>query len=288
MPAVQRLQGIISHLQPQATSGHPTSKAIDTLKGKVAIVTGSSSGVGAACVKLLASKGCDVVICYNSSRDGAEKVAAECRSYGVRTAVCQGDVGKQENCKKLVDEVMNTLGRIDLLVNNAGTTKRVLLDNLTDLSDADFQWIYATNTISAYNMIRYCAPHMKAVGGGRVVMLASHAGTHHTVGSSIAYICSKAALVAMTRAMAKALGPDIKVNAVCPGFIEGDYLIKAFGEEGYKKTKDAVISKVPGGAVNTGEDVAQAVLWFLEGAPNITGEAVTMDAGFGLLRGPAL
>lgn len=287
MPPLQRLQGIISHLQPQPTSGHPTSKAIDTLKGKVAVVTGSSSGVGASTVKLLASKGCDVVVCYNSSKGGAEKVAAECRNYGVRALVCQGDVSKEANCKQLVDEVMNGLGRIDLLVNNAGATKRVPLNNLTDLSQEDFQWIYATNTISAYNMIRYCTPHMKAVGGGRVVMLASHAGTHHTVGSSMAYICSKAALVAMTRAMAKALGPDIKINAVCPGFIEGEYLVNAYGKEAYDNLKNAVISKVPGGAVNTGEDVAQAVLWFLEGAPNITGEAITMDAGFGLMRGPA-
>merc|ERR1712203_113662 len=122
--------------------------------------------------------------------------------------------------------------------------------------------------------IKFCKPHMQKAGGGRIVQVASHAGTHHTVGSSLAYIASKAALVALTRALAKALGPLIKINAVCPGFIEGDWLVKGLGQEKYDYIKNGLIDKTP-------EDVAQTVLWFLEGAPNITGEAITMDAGFG-------
>mmetsp|Transcript_7213 Transcript_7213/g.20310 ORF Transcript_7213/g.20310 Transcript_7213/m.20310 type:complete len:290 (+) Transcript_7213:64-933(+) len=261
----------------------------ESLAGLAAIITGSSSGVGAACARALARRGCDVVINYNSSKAGADKTAEECRAEGkARAIVVQADVGQEDDCKRLVEESVKAFGRVDLLVNNAGTTKFCAHGDLDGLTTEDFTRIYQTNTVSAFNMIKFCAPHMRNAGSGRVVNVASHAGVYHTLGSSLAYIGSKAALVALTKALGKALGPAIRVNAVCPGFIEGDWLKKGLGEQRYEHIKSVCEEKVPLGAVSNPDLVADNVLWLLTAAPNITGEAVVMDAGVGLLVGPAL
>jgi len=260
-----------------------------SLAGMVALVTGSSSGVGAACALALAKRGCDVVINYNSNKEGAETAAQKCRNEGrVRALVVQADVGEEQDCKRLVEEAVAGLGRIDLLVNNAGTTKFCPHANLDGLTSEDFVSIYKTNTVSAFTVTKLCAPHMRARGSGRVVNVASHAGVYHTLGSSMAYTASKAALVALTKALAKVLGPAIRVNAVCPGFIEGEWLMKGLGKERYDKIKNTLEEKLPLGAVSSPELVAENVMWLLTAAPNVTGEAVVMDAGVGLMVGPAL
>uniref|UniRef100_A0A7S0AKB3 Uncharacterized protein n=1 Tax=Pyrodinium bahamense TaxID=73915 RepID=A0A7S0AKB3_9DINO len=281
--------------EEQRDTRHPSLKrkataalGLDTsLAGLVAIVTGSSTGVGAACAKDLARRGCDVVINYNNSKEAAEEVATECRKW-VRALVVQADVSSEADCRRLVEEAVASLGRIDLLVNNAGTTKFCPHADLDGLTGEDFTRIYQTNTVSAFNMIKFCAPHMRSTGSGRVVNVASHAGVYHTIGSSLAYMTSKAALVALTKALAKVLGPAIRVNALCPGFIEGEWLKKGIGEERYNSVKGSLEEKLPLAAVSTPELVSENLLWLLTAAPNITGEAVVMDAGFGLLTGPAL
>jgi len=279
----------------QEDSGLPAKKQKtafslgESLAGMAAIVTGSSSGVGAAVAMALAKRGCGVAINYNSSKEGAEKTAEECRAAGEgKVIVVQGDVGQEADCKKIIAAAVEAFGRLDMLVNNAGTTMFCPHDNLDGITGDDFMRIYQTNTVSAFNMIKFCMPHFKAAGGGRVVNVASHAGVLHTVGSSLAYINSKAALVAMTRAMGKALGPTIRVNAICPGFIEGEWLKKGLGDATYDRLKGGLEAKLPLRAVANPDRVAENVLWLLTAAPNITGEAIVMDGGLGLMVGPAL
>jgi 3-oxoacyl-[acyl-carrier protein] reductase len=254
------------------------------LQGGVAIVTGSARGLGAATAKLLASKGCNVVVNHTKSEDQAEAVAADCRAAGAEAIVCQADVSEDADCRRMAQAAMDKWGRIDGLVNNAGTTKFCAHDNLEGLSAEDFHYVLGVNTIGPFQMVRAVAPHMQAQGHGSVVNVSSVAGIQ-AIGSSLAYIASKGGLNTMTIAMARALGPDIKVNAICPGFIEGDWLRQGMGAERYDATKAHLESATPLRAVNAPEDLAETVVFLLSNAPNITGEIITVDAGMGLLRG---
>ena len=255
------------------------------LDGAVVIVTGSARGVGAATARMLAARGARVVVNYSKSRDEAEAVAAECR-VASEALVCQADVSIDEDCRRMVAGAVEAWGQIDGLVNNAGTTVVRAHHDLDGLDAADFQHVYGVNTIGPFQMIRAVAPHMRARGRGAVVNVSSVAGVYG-IGTSLAYVGSKAALNMLTVALARALGPEIKINAVCPGFIEGAWLRGALGAARYDKVKEHLETTTPLRAVNAPEDVARAIVWLLEGAPNMTGEILTMDAGMGLIRGNA-
>ena len=254
------------------------------LEGAVVIVTGASRGVGAAAARMLAGRGARVVVNFSKSRDRAEEVAAECRESGGEALVVQGDVSDDSACRRLAREAMARWGRIDGLVNNAGTTVFRAHDDLEGLDAADFQRIYAVNTIGPFQTVRACAPHMKAGGRGAVVNVSSVAGSYG-VGSSLAYVGSKAALNMLTVALARALGPEIAINAVNPGFIAGDWLREGMGEDAYARTKAALERTTPLRAVNEPEDIARNIVRLLGDAPNVTGQLLHIDAGMGLLRG---
>ena len=254
------------------------------LDGAVVIVTGSARGVGAATARLLAGRGAKVVINCSKSRDQAEAVAADCRNGGGEAVVCQGDVAEDTACRRIAAQAIETWGRIDGLVNNAATTVFCAHDDLEGLDAADFQRIYGVNAIGPYQMIRAVAPHMRARAKGAVVNVSSVAGIYG-VGSSLAYVASKAALNLMTVALARVLGPEIAINAVCPGFIEGDWMRAGMGEERYDRVKAHLEATTPLRAVNAPEDVARTIVWLLEAAANVTGEVLSIDAGMGLLRG---
>lgn len=255
------------------------------LKGAVVIVTGSSSGIGAASVRLLASKGCNVVVNYSRSEGPAREVAAECEAAGVEALVCKANVASDEDCRRLVEETVGKWGRIDGLVNNAGTTKFVNHHDLDGLSAEDFKDIYAVNVVGPYQMIRAAAPHLKASGQGSVVNVSSIAGVMGS-GSSIAYAASKGALNTMTLSLARVLGPEIRVNTVCPGFVQGSWLRSGMGAERYDATLASLEKNSPLRRAGTPEDMAEAVVWFLEGARHITGEFLLTDAGNHLLQVP--
>lgn len=254
------------------------------LEGAVVVVTGASRGVGAATARMLAGRGARVVVNFSKSREQAEEVAGECRESGGDALVVQGDVSDDSACRRLAREAMARWGRIDGLVNNAGTTVFRAHDDLEGLDAADFQRIYAVNTIGPFQTVRACAPHMKAGGRGAVVNVSSVAGSYG-VGSSLAYVGSKAALNMLTVALARALGPEIAVNAVNPGFIAGDWLRKGMGEDTYARTKAALERTTPLRAVNEPEDIARNIVRLLGDAPNVTGQLLHIDAGMGLLRG---
>ncbi|MCA1455530.1 SDR family oxidoreductase [Bradyrhizobium sp. BRP22] len=255
--------------------------------GLNAIVTGSASGLGAATAQILAKGGGRVVVNYSNSKKEAEETADHCRSAGAEVVVVQGDVSRDEDCRKIAAAAASW-GGVDALINNAGTTKHVAHDNLEGLSAEDFQRIYAVNTIGPFQMVRATRSLLEAAAkaSGRasaVVNVSSVAGVSG-VGSSIAYAASKGALNTMTLSLSRALAPLIRVNTVCPGYIDTPWFTKGRGEAGAKQVRDAVVARVPLKVASTAEDIAQLVCFLATPASsNMTGECVRMDAGMHLI-----
>ena len=248
------------------------------LNNAVALITGSSSGIGAATARLFAEQGCHVVINYSRNEEGARAVARDCEAHGVRTLVHQADVADDAQCRAMVDAAVAEFGRLDVLVNNAGTTKFCPHHDLDGLHKDDFLRLYEVNTVGAYQMTRAATPALRAAGLAHVVNMASIAGLAG-VGSSIAYAASKGALLTMTKSLARVLGPEVRVNAICPGFVQGEWLEKGLGTEAYNKMLDKTKA---GAALNDAaspETVAQAVLGLVIGGDLSTGEALRVDGG---------
>lgn len=261
------------YTQPTSSGG----TLVDIRAGAV-IITGSATGVGAACAELLASKGCNVVINYTKSEAEAVATEARCRALGVETLLCRADVAKDEDCRRMAAATIDKWGRIDGLINNAGTTQFVNHANLEGLSADDFTHIYSVNVVGPFQMTRAVTPQMKRQGRGAVVNISSIAGVMG-VGSSVAYAASKGALNTMTLSLARALGPEIRVNTICPGFIQGRWLRGGMGDAAYEAAVAAQERVTPLRRAGTPEDMAQAAVWFVEGADLITGEVLLVDAG---------
>ena len=255
--------------------------------GLCAIVTGSASGLGAATASILANGGGRVVINYSSSQKEAEQTADLCRSAGAEVVVVQGDVSRDEDCRRIVAAAA-PWGRLDALVNNAGTTKHVPHDNLDGLSAEDFQRLFAVNTIGPFQMVRAARSLLEAgaKASGRassIVNVSSVAGISG-IGSSVAYAASKGALNTITLSLARALAPLIRVNAVCPGYIDTPWFTKGRGVEGAAKVRDAVVAKVPLKRASSAEDVAGVVCFLATPqSSNMSGEVVRIDAGAHLI-----
>ncbi len=247
-------------------------------QNKVAIVTGSSRGVGAAIAKLLAQNNYHVVINYSKSEKEALDIQAACEASGAETLLCRANVAEDADCRRMAQEAISKWGRIDALVNNAGTTKFCAHDDLEGLVKEDFLNIYSVNLVGPYQMIRAVAPHMKKIGKGAIVNIASTAGINGN-GSCVAYCASKGALITMTKSLARALGPEIRINAVCPGFIQGEWLQGGMGRENYDNLKNYLEATNPLRATSTPETIAPTVLFFLRDATLVTGETLVLDCG---------
>ncbi len=257
------------------------------LTGKVAIVTGGGTGLGAAVSQALAGRGARVLINYARSQAEAEATAEACQALGVDAVAVQGDVGDDAACRGVVEAAVARWGRVDVLVNNAGRTTFAAAGDLEALGDDDFLDIYRTNLLGAYHMIRACAPHMREAGFGAVVNISSIAGLTG-VGSSLAYACSKGALNTLTLSLARALGPEIRVNAVCPGFIATRWFSDPLGQAGMQRIIAAQEAVTPLRRAGTPEDIAKSVLFLAdEGSEHITGVTLVSDAGFHLDLGRA-
>jgi NAD(P)-dependent dehydrogenase (short-subunit alcohol dehydrogenase family) len=255
--------------------------------GLTVIVTGSASGLGAASAAMLAKEGARLVINYSSSQKEAEQTADVCRSAGAEVVVVQGDVSRDEDCKKIVAAAA-PWGRLDVLINNAGITKHVDHGNLDGLSAEEFQRIFAVNTIGPYQMIRAARALLEAGAeqSGRtssVVNVSSVAGVAG-IGSSHAYVASKGALNSMTFSLARALAPAIRVNAVCPGYIDTPWFTKGRGAEAAKMVRDMVTAKSPLKVASSAEDIAELVCFLASPASRtLTGEVMRIDAGAHLI-----
>ena len=190
----------------------------------------------------------------------------------------QADVSNDDECKSMVEAAIKKWGKIDYLVNNAGKTKFNPFENLDGLSGEDFLDIYSVNVVGPYQMIKAVVPYMKQQGGGAIVNDSSLAGING-VGSSIAYVTSKAALNIMTKSLAHVLGPEIRINTVAPGPIQTRWLKGGMGDEAYSALIEQAENELPLKQVATAEDVAETLVWFLEGAKLITGEVLIVDSG---------
>lgn len=249
------------------------------LSGKAAIVTGAGTGVGRATALALAAAGCDVVVNYSRSKDAAEAVAAEAAQQGVRALAVQANVADDADCRRLVAAASDAFGRLDVLVNNAGTTSFIPHDDLEAVTADTWESILGVNLIGPFQMARAAASALKADGGGQIVNISSVAGVYGT-GSSIPYCASKAGLNNLTVTLARVMGPEIQVNSVCPGFIDGSWLQEGFGEA-FDVIKQSVVDRTLLDAVCTPDDVKDAVFGFLLGSKLVTGEILVVDGGYG-------
>ena len=245
---------------------------------KVAIVTGSATGVGAAAAILLAEHGCNVVVNYTRSKAEAEETAATCRAKGAETIVFQADVSDDDACQAMVKAAADQWGRIDYLINNAARTKFNPYPKLDGVSKQDFLDIYAVNVVGAYQMVRAVTPYMKKQGYGSIVNDSSIGGVTG-IASSIPYAASKAALNLMTKSLAHVLAPEININTVVPGMIQTRWLKGGMGEEQYEAMLKSTGAQLPLKKVATPEDIAAVLVWFLESAHLITGETLIVDSG---------
>jgi 3-oxoacyl-[acyl-carrier protein] reductase len=247
---------------------------------KVAIVTGSGTGVGAATALLLARRGYDVLINYSRSEQEAIQSQAACSDAGADTLLLRGDVSDDGDCKAMAQAALTRWSRIDALVNNAGISLFGAASGWDALDMQSFQRVLAVNTIGTFQMVRACVPHLKAVHGA-IVNVSSIAGSLG-IGSSVPYIASKGAVNAMTLHLARTLAPEIRVNAVCPGLITSRWFVQGIGQRGYEQIKASVESSAPLGRASTPEDVAEAIVWLVDGARTVTGELLLLDGGMHL------
>jgi len=247
---------------------------------KAAIITGSGTGVGAATALSLARRGYDVLINYSRSEAQARESEAACREAGANTLLVRGDVSQDADCRALAKAALQAWGRLDALVNNAGVSLFGAAAAWDALDAQAFQQVLGVNALGTFQMVRACAPHLKAARGA-IVNLSSVAGSLG-IGSSIPYIASKGAINAMTLHLARTLAPEIRVNAVCPAFITSRWFVDGLGQDGFDQLKARSESSTPLGRASTPEDVAEAIAWLVDGAPTVTGELIQLDAGMHL------
>jgi len=250
---------------------------------KVCVVTGSSSGIGAATALRYAREGWNVVVNYAHKEEPAQAVAAQCRALGADVLLLRADVAQEADCRRVAAEVEARWGRADVLVNNAGTTKFVGLKDLDGLQAEDFHRIYGVNVVGPWQMTRALLPLLQRHPVAGVVNISSVASMMG-IGSSIAYMASKGALNAMTFGLARALGPAVRVNAIAPGLVETPWLKDGLGAERYAAGVDAYKARAVLEAVIAPEDIADAAWWLGAGAAKTTGEVLLVDAGLRLTK----
>lgn len=258
----------------------------ESLPRRIALVSGGSSGIGAAAAIRFAAAGCHVAVTYRSNRSGAEDTVRRCMETGVDAFSIGGDVADDAACRAIAHAVQDRWGRIDVLVNNAGMTRFAEATDLDALQASDFERIFAVNVTGAYQMTRAARAALEAANGS-VVTVSSHAGLSG-IGSSMAYAASKGALNTLTLSLARALAPAVRVNAVCPGFVDTDWMKPKLGAEGLAAFRDRVTHNAPLKTVPTADDVADAIVWLALSARAITGQLLVIDGGTHLTVGSPL
>ncbi|MCA9135855.1 MAG: SDR family oxidoreductase [Planctomycetales bacterium] len=240
----------------------------------VALVTGSATGVGRACVLQFARRGYDVVVNYSRSEAEAHATVADAESLGAAVLLVCCDVSDDAEVRKMLALVNETFGRLDVLVNNAATTSFIPHGDLESLTESMWDRMLAVNLKGAFFVTRAAAELLRSGGGGSVVNVSSVAGITGS-GSSIAYCASKAGLNAMTKSLARVLAPSVRVNAVCPGPIDSRWI-----KEGNPNWDlDEMVSGYPIPKASQPDDIADAVLFFAIGTRMATGQLLSVDGG---------
>jgi ketoreductase RED2 len=252
---------------PPSSSPVPRDATFD---GQTVLVTGSSSGIGAATARHFAAAGATVVVNSSTSAESGEALAAELPG----ASYVQADVSDEHQARRLIDEVVARHGRLDVLVNNAGTTQVIPHNDLGAASPDVWRRIFDVNVIGTWQVTVAAVDHLRSSGRGQVVNVSSVAGERPT-GSSIPYACSKAAVSHMTRLLANVLGPDVRVNAVAPGLVDTPWTAD------WDFVREFVKAQAPLQRSGRPEDVAEVIVG-LARAAYVTGEVVLVDGGLSL------
>jgi NAD(P)-dependent dehydrogenase (short-subunit alcohol dehydrogenase family) len=252
------------------------------LHERIALVTGGATGIGRATVLALARAGArGVVVSYRTTRAEAEALAAEVAALGVEALTVQADVRRDDEVRRMVRQVEARFGRLDVLVNNAGATRWIPLADLEALTDQVWDEILDVNLKGAFRCARAAAPLLAATGG-MVVNVASISGVlaPRTM-SSLAYGAAKAALIYLTRGLAVALAPHVRVNAVAPAFTDTRWVRGHFGDR-YPEVAAAAAGAYPLGRIAAPEEVAGAIVGLVTGGDFVTGQTLIVDGGLSL------
>lgn len=239
------------------------------LTGTVALITGGSRGIGAACARKLAALGADIAVVYAGNAEKANEVCTACEALGVRARAYQCNVADFDAVKQTVAAVKAELGSVDLLVNSAGITRDGLV---AAMCEADFDAVIGTNLKGTFNMIRHCARLFLRTGRGRIVNISSVAGVAGNAGQAN-YSASKAGVIGLTKSVARELAPKgITCNAVAPGFVATDMTAAL------PLTDEQIRAAVPLGRMAKPEEIADAVAFLLQ-SDYITGQVLCVDGG---------
>lgn len=244
---------------------------------KVIIVTGGGTGVGRATSLAMARLGYNVIVNYSRSRDEAFATVKEIESLGIKALPFQANVADDAACRSMVAFSLESLGRVDVLVNCAGTTDFIPFHDLDAVSDESWERLYKVNVVGAFHCARAVREPMLKAGGGVIINVSSVAAQLGQ-GSSIPYCCTKAALDNLTVSLARTLAPLIRVNGIAPGFIEGRWTQGGLGGK-YDAIKQAYENTLPLGRVCQPGDIADAIVSLITGSSLVTGQTLTVDAG---------
>ena len=240
----------------------------------VALVTGSATGIGRACAVRLAKLGFDIVVNYSRSEADAQETVRLVEEIGSRSLLHQADVSDDAAVRKMIDRIEQEFGRLDVLVNNAGTTHFVEHSDLEGMSEEKWDRILGVNLKGPFFCIRAAANLLAAGEGGAVVSVSSVAGISG-LGSSVAYCASKGGLNTTTKSLARALAPNVRVNAVCPGPVDSRWLRAVMSEEElYDRTKEYPLPRPA-----QPDDIADAVVYLATGTTLTTGQLLVVDGG---------
>ena len=258
------------------------------MEDRVAIVTGASSGIGAAAARMLAEAGVRTVLTYAGNADGAEAAAADCRAAGAEALTIQADAGSDADCLAVAEAARTAWGRIDILINNGGTTVSAPMDRLDALSAEDFQSLYQVNVVGAFQMVRACETELRASEQGSVIMTSSVSSIAAGVGSSMAYTASKGAMNTLTLQLARALAPAVRVNAVLPGFVDSAWWARRHQADEIEKMRQGAARRAVLRRYSPPEEIAEAMMLFALGGRSITGQLLVVDNGMSLNIGQPL
>ncbi len=244
---------------------------------KVALVTGGATGIGKSAVLALARAGYDVAINYSSSETAARETSREAQKLGAKALLVKCDVSDEAGVRSMLDSINKTFGRLDVLINNAGTTAAWKTKDLDSLSLEEWDRVFAVNVRGLFQVTRAAAPLLR-LNKGCVVNTASIVGLRPGP-QPPPYAASKAAVVNLTKTLAWNLGPEIRVNAVAPGWMEGDWM-KRMLKDKYEDLMGKRAKATPLKRVVTADDVAQTMMSLIESNRFVTGEVIVIDGGY--------
>ncbi len=244
----------------------------------VALVTGAATGIGRSAALALARSGYHVVINYSRSEKAAKTTARDAEAAGARTLVYRCDVSDDACVRTMLEATEKEFGRLDVLINNAGTTIAVEPKNMEGVTVEDWNRVFAVNVLGIFLVTRAAAPMLRRSSNGCIVNTCSIAGVRPSA-QALPYAASKAAVANLTKTLANALGPEVRVNAVAPGWLEGDWMKTMLGEN-YDGLMARRARYTPLKRCCTADDVAESMLSLINGNRFVTGEIIVIDGGF--------